>query len=1055
MRSISGATVEDLADHLADLLADARADPFVEDIVVTPGPGLSRWLTQRLAGRLGGGDGDGVCARVSFMTMAGLAARCGRADQVWSAARLWPVLVDALADLPDDPALDPVRRHLGEAATRPRRRLDLAWDVARRFSLYAAWSPPLVAAWADHQLVDPAGHGLDSGQLWQPALWRQVVDRLGSPGGADPEVDLTSAAGLGHLAVFCPDEASPADRALLASVDRRHGLTVLELDRRRPSGLGAAGDRLMSPHLTGAQWPPGPDVSADQTKRPTSPSLLGRLQAGLIGRRQPAGPAKLDGSIRLKASHGLDRQWEVLRDLVLELMTDDPTLEPRDILVVTPQLEVLGPLAQASFVPDPDATARPWHHMRFQVSPSPTPSDPAVALVTGIVAATTGRASARDLFDLVWSPLVRAKFGLADTDIDLVTDVIESAGIRWGVNAAGRARYGLAGWPQNTWQAGLNRLVLGLALPASDHTRIGPVTPLDAAESRAPLVIEALSQVALVVARALHDWSEPTDGSGWVDRLSACAADLGAADAEPIRPALAGLTAFTSALTAMEVEAILRRGLGSAGGHLNLLNGSLTLTDLTRLRLVPHRVIIVIGLDAMTFPRPPLVDGDCLIRAPLDATPLDATALDQRAFADALLAARQTFAVIYAGFDPTTNAARPCPTPLLDVLSAVQTLTGQPADSVIEAQPAQPFSRTAQPLPTFDPAAARASQPSGRPGDQAAATTLAPVGSRPSRTRPGDPSPGSLELSELAGFFADPARAWLKAATGLSPAALAPARALPTAWPLTLDGLQTWAVAKRALDLSLAGVAPTTVIELELLGGQVAPGQLGQVAARAGLETARQVIGWVQERLNQPGQSWTIDLSAEAGLPGLSGSVTTRGGTIINLQAGAVRVRHQIETWVRLLALAVAYPDRPWSAMVVGRSQPAGTANQRPPAHVELLSPPAESAARELTRLRRLYLTGIRRPLPLPARASAVWAQRRQRGWPVVAATLEPDLLEDWSRDLAWRLIWSSQADLAAAVAAPWTDPADEVDAARSLSGGPTSLADLVYSGWLQAGGVV
>ena len=57
-----------LADGLAGVLAVPLADPFAQEVVVVPAKGVERWLTQRLAHRLGarpGGD-DGVCAGVKW-----------------------------------------------------------------------------------------------------------------------------------------------------------------------------------------------------------------------------------------------------------------------------------------------------------------------------------------------------------------------------------------------------------------------------------------------------------------------------------------------------------------------------------------------------------------------------------------------------------------------------------------------------------------------------------------------------------------------------------------------------------------------------------------------------------------------------------------------------------------------------------------------------------------------------------------------------------------------------------------------------------------------------
>ena len=53
--------------------------------------------------------------------------------------------------------------------------------------------------------------------------------------------------------------------------------------------------------------------------------------------------------MQVHACHGPARQVEVLREVLLGLLADDPTLEPRDILVMCPDIEAYAPLVEAAF----------------------------------------------------------------------------------------------------------------------------------------------------------------------------------------------------------------------------------------------------------------------------------------------------------------------------------------------------------------------------------------------------------------------------------------------------------------------------------------------------------------------------------------------------------------------------------------------------------------------------------------------------------------------------------------------------------------------------------
>ena len=53
--------------------------------------------------------------------------------------------------------------------------------------------------------------------------------------------------------------------------------------------------------------------------------------------------------MQVHACHGTARQVDVLREVLVGLLEDDPTLEPRDILVMCPDIETYAPLISAGF----------------------------------------------------------------------------------------------------------------------------------------------------------------------------------------------------------------------------------------------------------------------------------------------------------------------------------------------------------------------------------------------------------------------------------------------------------------------------------------------------------------------------------------------------------------------------------------------------------------------------------------------------------------------------------------------------------------------------------
>ena len=85
---------------------------------------------------------------------------------------------------------------------------------------------------------------------------------------------------------------------------------------------------------------------------PLGDTLLGRLKQDLADDAVPTSPAPLDladRSVQVHACHGRTRQVEVLREVVVGLLAADPSLEPRDVLVMCPDVEDFAPIIAAAF----------------------------------------------------------------------------------------------------------------------------------------------------------------------------------------------------------------------------------------------------------------------------------------------------------------------------------------------------------------------------------------------------------------------------------------------------------------------------------------------------------------------------------------------------------------------------------------------------------------------------------------------------------------------------------------------------------------------------------
>ena len=186
----------------------------------------------------------------------------------------------------------------------------------------------------------------------------------------------------------------------------------------------------------------------------------------------------------MHACHGRTRQVEVLREVIVGLLADDPTLEPRDVLVMCPDVETFAPIVAATFaIGAEDDAAHPAARLRVRLADRALRQTNALlAVLSQLLELGTARLTASQVLDLAGTPAVRQRFGFDDDELERLRDWTVGAGVRWGLDGEHRATWQLGDVEQGTWRDGLDRLLLGAAMEGALDSW-GDVVPLDDVDS--------------------------------------------------------------------------------------------------------------------------------------------------------------------------------------------------------------------------------------------------------------------------------------------------------------------------------------------------------------------------------------------------------------------------------------------------------------------------------------------------------------------------------------------------------------------------------------------
>lgn len=1029
-----------LAQGLAEMLRSPLPDPFARELVIVPARGVERWLSQRLSHRLGPSAGrqDGVCAGVDFRSPTSLVAEVlGTRDaDPWAPETLmWPLLrvVDAVAD---ESWAKVLAEHLGhgvpgeEGELRRGRRLAVSRRLAGLFASYAVQRPALLADWEAGGRGDGGGRDLPDDLAWQPELWRRLLVEVGEPSPGERQrrvvADLRAGSG-GHdlparLSLFGHTRLSAAEAELLAALGTHrdvhlwlpHPSDALWRQVRAQPPAGWRRDdhshvTVTHPLLAAmardvregeATLLAAGAVDSDVRRVDDRPdTLLGRLQRDLADNAEPTAGARSDGTVQVHACHGPARQVEVLREVILGLLADDPTLEPRDIVVMCPDIEAYAPLISGAFgLGEAVSGSHPGHHLRVMLADrSPTQTNPLLGVLSRLLDLADGRAEATRVLDLLGTDPVRRRFGFSDSDLEKMTDWVTTSGVRWAWDQAARDRYGLAEFPQNTWRFGLDRILAGVALSDDSGLWIGPTLPVDDVSTTdiglAGRLAEAIDRLQALTGRltGVHDVGR------WLDLLRDAMEQLADvprgeewqfAQAHRELAAL-GREAATGAalqLRLPDVRGLLHQQLAGRPTRANFRTGTLTVCTMTPMRAVPHRVVCLLGLDDGVFPRGGSIDGDDVLARLPRVGERDARSEDRQLFLDAIMSARERLVITYTGFNESTGQPRPPSVPLRELLDVVARSAGA---EVVQRHRSQAFH------PDYlQPGTIHEHAPFSFDPDAASAARAAAAPERPrpvvlARLEPSPAVPGDIDLRELVDVVTNPVRGYLRRRLQID---------LPRdedkvsdSMPVELDGLTGWQVGDRILHEVLRGRAPADACQAEWRRGTMPPGRYGWRQTHA-LAAATGPLVEMFEAATQGIAPQARDLAVDlGGGRRLTGTVTgLYDHRLVRVNYSRLRAKQRLEAWISLVALSAAHPGH-WVARAIGR----GAADAPARATYAAVDEPMPILA-DLVALHDLALGQVLPLVPDTGRLYAQTADSTRPRWMV-----ERDLKDQWRKERA------------------------------------------------------
>ncbi|EKM8911146.1 exodeoxyribonuclease V subunit gamma [Escherichia coli] len=373
----------------------------------------------------------------------------------------------------------------------------------------------------------------------------------------------------------------------------------------------------------------------------------------------------LDNSITFHVCHSPQREVEVLHDRLLAMLEEDPTLTPRDIIVMVADIDSYSPFIQAVF-----GSAPADRYLPYAISDRRArQSHPVLEAFISLLSLPDSRFVSEDVLALLDVPVLAARFDITEEGLRYLRQWVNESGIRWGIDDDNVRELELPATGQHTWRFGLTRMLLGYAMESAQG-EWQSVLPYDESSG---LIAELVGHLASLLMQ-LNIWRRGLAQERPLEEWLPVCRDMLNAFFLPDAETEAAMT-----LIEQQWQAIIAEGLGAQYGDavpLSLLRdelaqrldqerisqrflaGPVNICTLMPMRSIPFKVVCLLGMNDGVYPRQLAPLGfDLMSQKPKrgDRSRRDD---DRYLFLEALISAQQKLYISYIGRSIQDNSER-------------------------------------------------------------------------------------------------------------------------------------------------------------------------------------------------------------------------------------------------------------------------------------------------------------------------------------------------------------------------------------------------------------
>ena len=704
-------------------------NPFSQEQILVQSPGMAQWLKMQLAQQQGIAAGYEFplpstfvwrCFQKALEDIPGQ-SEFNKPYLVWRLMRL-------LDNRLQDTEFQTLAWYLAEDDSQIRR-FQLCSSVADIYDQYLVYRPDWIASWEAGELIQNLSEAKAQDQAWQSILWRDLVADVSAhdqslyhranllesldevirskkkPKGIPDKVYIFGVSAL-------PPNTLQSLRLLAESgwidmhlflqnpcqyywgdiVDKNYLGRVLHKQAEKPglnqdtlhldaNPLLASWGRLGRDYISELQAFSNQqievfeaycehDASADH-------SLLNRVQQDILElnnhgsleeRRLDTSDSSYkypikesDNSLVVQVCHSALREVEVLHDNLLALFDANPELTPKDVIIMLPDVNQYSPFVQAVFGQAPQQQSIPYS----LIDQAAGMENPVVDAYVTLLSLADSRFTLSELVSVLEVPAVLERFGIQAHQLDRIRQWCSEVGIRWGLDDSTAVDLALPSQSHNTWQNGLDRMLLGYAMGNESIWQsllsYGEVEGLEA--ELAGQLAAFLDAIRDTQAQLLLEKS-PDE---WVQFLYQVSERFFLLEEDDPFPAMLSRhidaicdewqhAQFEQNIDVNVLKQLLIPRLQESQGSQRFLAGKVNFCTLMPMRSVPFKLVCLLGLNEGAYPRSMVPMGFDLMVGDYRSGDRSRREDDKYLFLEALMSAREHLYISYVGRSVKDNS---------------------------------------------------------------------------------------------------------------------------------------------------------------------------------------------------------------------------------------------------------------------------------------------------------------------------------------------------------------------------------------------------------------